>query len=210
VTDPSASLQVRGNTNQSDPLLDLEADSGARMYFEETDGAIGLHFEDPQNGTTDILDFFGPVGENALTIQAVSGQVSPLMVLSDNNENVVHQIKQTGEAYFSNTVTAAGYMSGSASAADDSAHSLTPAQSFGKIVIQDGNGEVAEFLFDVSNGAITKVSDLGGNFETSTSSLSGTTGTDGKITVSADASSGELDIENRIGSSRTFRWHIVG
>lgn len=96
-----------------------------------------------------------------------------------------------------------------ATIADDAVYSITPQQDFGKILITDNNAEVGEFLYDISNGAITEIADLNGNFETSTSSLSGTTGTDAKITVSADSANGQIDIENRIGAERTFRWQIM-
>jgi hypothetical protein len=91
---------------------------------------------------------------------------------------------------------------------DDASVSLTPPDNFGKILVHDGNAEVGEFLFDISSGSITEVADLNGNFATSTSSLSGTTGTDGNITVSADSSNTQIDIENRLGGSRDITYLI--
>lgn len=92
---------------------------------------------------------------------------------------------------------------------DDSVHSFAPQKDFGKIVVQDGNAEVGEILFDISSGAITEVADLNGNIATSTSSLSGTTGTDGNLTISADNSNTQIDIENRLGGSRTVRYTVI-
>lgn len=93
--------------------------------------------------------------------------------------------------------------------ADDDVATVTPTKNFGKLLIHDNNAEVGEFLFDISGGAITEIADLNGNINTSTSSLSGTTGTDAKITVSADSSNGQIDIENRIGASRDFTYLIT-
>jgi len=92
--------------------------------------------------------------------------------------------------------------------ADDAATSITPADNFGKILIHDGNAEVGEYLFDISNGSITEIADLNGNINTSTSSLGGTAGTDGKLTVSADSTNGEIDIENRLGGIRDITYLI--
>ena len=92
--------------------------------------------------------------------------------------------------------------------ADDAAHSFAPTFSKGKIRVNDGNGEVAEILFDIANSTITEVADLNGNVETSTTGLTGSDGTDAKLSVGIDSANGELDIENRLGGSRDVRFEI--
>lgn len=92
---------------------------------------------------------------------------------------------------------------------DDKSISLTPPDNFGKILVYDGNAEVGEFLFDISGGSITQIADLNGNINTSTSSLGGTDGTDGKLTVSADSSNTQIDIENRLGGERDITYLVL-
>lgn len=50
---------------------------------------------------------------------------------------------------------------------------------------------------------------VGSVYEVTTGDMTGTTGTDGKVTVSID-SNDHLVVENRFGSSRTFSAYILG
>jgi len=88
--------------------------------------------------------------------------------------------------------------------ADDSAQSISPSANFGHIMIHDGTAEVGTACYDISTGATVEVADLNGNIEVTTGTLSGTTGNDTVVTISADRSNTQIDIENRLGGSRTF------
>ena len=94
--------------------------------------------------------------------------------------------------------------------ADDAVHQFTPGPNAGFLIVQT-DGDAAAFVYDVSgSGTISKLGELGTTFETATSDLGGTDGTDGKITVSADGGNGQIDVENRTGAEITVRIGVVG
>jgi hypothetical protein len=87
--------------------------------------------------------------------------------------------------------------------ADDSAKSITPANNRGVLFIEDDIG-IAQILYDVANGSIQKGTQLG-LITTATGNYTGTDGVDGQLTVSADGTNGQIDVENRTGSQTTVR-----
>lgn len=107
------------------------------------------------------------------------------------------------------TVKASSTRSGKVTVADDAVHSFTPPTNFGHITVNDGSAEVGKCLFDLTTPNTTEDSDLNGNVVCQTGSLSGTTGTDGNLTVGIDSTNGEIDIENRLGGSRTVSFTII-
>jgi hypothetical protein len=87
--------------------------------------------------------------------------------------------------------------------ADDSAKSITPANNRGVLFVEDDIG-IAQILYDVANGSIQKGTQLG-LITTATGNYTGTDGSDGQLTVSADGTNGQIDVENRTGSQTTVR-----
>lgn len=112
----------------------------------------------------------------------------------------------------SDTLQAAQLTSGENTIADDAVASVSIPNGAGlaKIVVSNGDNDIAEFLVDVgTTAAITESADLNTGFATATGTCGGTTGTDGNLTVCADATNTEVDIENRTGSQLTVRHHLV-
>jgi hypothetical protein len=98
---------------------------------------------------------------------------------------------------------------GSVTLADDTATSFTPPRPQGTIrIVSNANGAAADFAYDVATGAINALGTSGASVTLGTTALAGTTGTDVKANYAA-VSDGKIYIENRLGSSRTFRWKIL-
>lgn len=108
-----------------------------------------------------------------------------------------------------------GSSSSSTTLADDAATSVNlGADAAGIVLVWTVNGTVAnEFAlvaFDAFGGSqATHLISGGSSIEVTTGVLAGTTGTDGKFTISA-AASGVLYFENRLNGSRTFGYKVLG
>ena len=98
-----------------------------------------------------------------------------------------------------------------AAIADDTAISLAPTNPYGAIlIISHDNEPNASGLFNYHVATTAYCSKLfGGTVNTSTSILTGTTGTDGYMTVSANEN-GNIYIENRRGAARTINYLLLG
>ncbi|MFZ8878319.1 MAG: glycosyl hydrolase family 28-related protein [Paracoccaceae bacterium] len=86
---------------------------------------------------------------------------------------------------------------------DDTATNFTPPSTMGIITVMN-NDEPSTFgtvAYDTSVPSTALLSG-GGDLEVSTGVLSGTTGTNDKVTVSADSASGDIYVEARKGASR--------
>lgn len=95
---------------------------------------------------------------------------------------------------------------GSVTLADDTATSFVPPRPQGTLrIVSNANGAVADFAYDVSAGAIVAVGASGSSVTLGTTALAGTTGTDVRANYAA-VNDGKIYIENRLGSSRTFRY----
>jgi hypothetical protein len=93
--------------------------------------------------------------------------------------------------------------------ADDTAIAITPIHTFGQFFVTGGGNTSGAVYFDV--GASPACVKLYGDttfFVVTTGVLSGTTGTDNRVTVSAH-SDGNIYLENRIGSGLTFSYTIL-
>ncbi len=101
---------------------------------------------------------------------------------------------------------------------DDSVASFTPARAGGLLFVTAYNSEAlplnnasAMIYFDVGSSLnIVKLdhSGIGGNVAVVTTDVTGTSGLDGNLTVSAQA--GQIKIENRLGGDRTIRVTVLG
>jgi hypothetical protein len=92
---------------------------------------------------------------------------------------------------------------------DDSVYSFEPTERAGILVIQNSAANEAA-IFQFSVGA-PRCQLLVGNssFAATTGSLSGTTGNDGDVTVSANDTDNKIYIENRGGFDRFVAWSIL-
>lgn len=100
---------------------------------------------------------------------------------------------------FKGTVRAKGYYSFRAVIADDDFVSWTPEGGVGLVIAACSN-EGFSGIWCYATGGCTQLA--GSNAEGAATSLAGTTGTDGKVTLGED--SGTLYLENRGGAERTF------
>lgn len=100
--------------------------------------------------------------------------------------------------------------SGTATIADDVAIAITPPNTAGAVVlvwVENALGLFTLAFFRASGShAILPVGNNGSLTDLSTAALSGTTGTDGRATISCN--NGVLQIENRTGTSRQFSWQF--
>jgi len=87
---------------------------------------------------------------------------------------------------------------------DNDVWEFDPGNFLGVIWVFDSDREVALIVYDSSHEVISEVADLGGNVETNIGSLGGTTGTNGALTVGVKSSDQNIQIENRLGSSRAI------
>jgi len=88
----------------------------------------------------------------------------------------------------------------------NSVWSFLPDHNNGVVSIYARDSGFGQFTYDLESEVINKVMDSGIVFDTTTGPLSGTTGKNGKITVSVDNKSGQFYIENRTTLSRKFSW----
>jgi len=97
---------------------------------------------------------------------------------------------------------------------DDAAASFTPVSGFGIILFHcrsAGQGAVngmANYRTATTNFMVGMIT--GTNVVFGTGALTGTTGTDGKVTLSAAQADGKLYIENRLGATRSFSIILLG
>lgn len=93
--------------------------------------------------------------------------------------------------------------------ADDVAGSFTPTSTYGLLII---SSSVSELCSVIAFGAVASPfcsgMILGEEVEVTTGALAGTTGTDGKLTVSAHTD-GKVYFENRRGASRTIKYLVI-
>jgi hypothetical protein len=98
---------------------------------------------------------------------------------------------------------------------DDAVYSFTPDQDIGVLYIYARNSSYS-FISGMVNyrklstAFCTKIFDQSSTLSTSTSVLTGTTGTDGLVTISAVSSDGKIYIENRSGFTISIGIHISG
>ena len=99
------------------------------------------------------------------------------------------------------------------SIATDTAYSFTPQQTSGYIFIHTQTGNANNRLlaaYTLISGQTMMASIYDGSvYVATTGALTGTTGTAGKVTVSA-CSDGKIYIENRIGATYTFSYSLIG
>ncbi len=113
-----------------------------------------------------------------------------------------------------------GQYDGTLSIGDDAVATITPPASMlksGMLMIHsyDPGGDAAQIAesavlwFDSGSTPATRTINVGASAAITTGALTGTTGTDGIVTV-APHSDGNIYIENRRGGTRTFRYVFIG
>lgn len=123
-------------------------------------------------------------------------------MVQDGVGNVVAESTETAS-------TSLGMDANTVTIGDDAATSFTPSGSEGVIAVTDDNAQGGVVHYKVSSTNAT--TSIGGtaSLAVSTGSLSGTSGTDGNLTVSANDGDGKIYIENRTGGSRNVSYRIL-
>lgn len=129
-------------------------------------------------------------------------------------------IDSTGLATFSKGIkTEKGILSGTVLIDDDAVTTITPPRKGGfmKLIVDSATAEAGEYPQAAFSGEVffdcgtslqvnksTGISAISGDLNTSTSDVSGTTGTDGKVTIAVQA--GVIKIENRSNGQKRFNY----
>ena len=169
-------------TNTGGDFSIIQDDTSTRLFIESTNGNVGIGTTSPASK----LDVRGKI-------------------LFQDTEN---------EANWSSKNTLAGGRTGTIG--DDSATAYTIGSDNSVIIVQErGTASSAAVQIAVRNGGtgvqqIAEMCQAGTKFETTTGNLTGTTGTNGKVTLSVGATAGEFYIENRLGYPATFYVTILG
>ncbi len=103
------------------------------------------------------------------------------------------------------------YSGDSDSMADDSAISFTPGKTNSFMLVYAVGSEGTTYglvLFNTDTPTVTSIS-AGSALAVTTGVLAGTTGTDTKLTISAHTD-GKVYIENRLGSTKTVKYTLIG
>ena len=98
-------------------------------------------------------------------------------------------------------------LQGKDSTADDGVFTISPKLTSGLLlvtVVSGSRNAQGMFAFDSSGAVLVTVAS---DMEATTGVLSGTTGTDAKLTVSADSS--KIYIENRLGEQKNIHWLMI-
>lgn len=168
----------------------------------------------PATGNT-FYYLFAPQGPVNIATSTLMGGVTPdLLRLSGNGSIGVDSNISYGAPQSIDSPVRIADSSWSVRIEDDSVIRIRPSQflpsSAVKVVISGSNvNEIGEFFIQPNSSTATTSGYLGADVEFSAVNLSGTTGTDGKITVHW-SSSGTLEVENRRGGVRGFKVTIEG
>lgn len=97
----------------------------------------------------------------------------------------------------------------SVSVNDDNFFTVTPPQNSGliEVFVENTDNTFGKLYFDVTTPSAIEAYSAS-LFDITTGTLNGTTGIDGRITVSA-ANDGKIYIENRLGSSKTIVYSFI-
>lgn len=99
------------------------------------------------------------------------------------------------------------FRSDSVATNDDAAFSFAPENNDGLIIVQYTSSVAGIYSFNVQAGAISTVASVG-NIDATTGVLGGTTGTNGRATISAH-SNGRIYFENRLGATVPIKYMVM-
>ena len=132
-------------------------------------------------------------------------------------------VSSTGLATFSNGIVTSekGILSGTVLIADDAVTTITPARKGGfmKLLVDSATAEAGQYPQPIYSGEVyfdcgtsldiaksTGISAISADLNTSTSDVTGSSGTDGKVTIAVQA--GVIKIENRTGGEKRFNYFL--
>lgn len=196
-------LRVQGHTAQTSNILVVEQSNGADLLSVANGGTMTV------NGDAFIDSFNDRV---ALKVQGHSTQTNDLMILEKSDGTDVLNVDNNGNMTAAGSLKATGTRTNSVSIADDAVHSFTPPFTSGFILVHTSNGDGTKRImaqYSTSGVAVMDPISIGSAYNAATGALTGTTGTDTKITVSAHTD-GKIYIENRSGAAAAFNLTILG
>lgn len=154
-------------------------DTAAQLYVANSSASrVGLRVDAAPSQTAALQEWRDSSGNRLARIGATGGLQSSFVNIADDAVATIYTDAVSGVLVFWLTGTTAGAQAGSV------------------VLVRSGaSGPHAVLL---ANGTAVEVT---------TSDVTGTTGTDGKYTISATATA--LKIENRLGGTRTFNWFRI-
>lgn len=161
-------------------------------------------------GAAQVID--GATDAIQLRVQGHTTQTSDLIVAEKSDGTDVFNLDNAGNAVMAGTAKATGYRTHSLSIADDAVHSFTPPFTSGFVLVHTNNGAATKRVmaqYCTSGTAVMSAISIGTDYNAATGALTGTTGTDSKVTVSAHTD-GKIYIENRSGAAATLNYSILG
>lgn len=150
----------------------------------------------------------------AQTVQSPAAGTVPVVVQGAASQTAALQEWRNSSGATLASITAnGGIRSQSVSVADDTAITLYDSVIHGMLLlwVTGAAAEVGNTLLAIRAGVTSPYATIlaGGRLlETTTSNVTGTTGTDGRLTVAATTTA--LKIENRLGGTRTVNWLRIG
>jgi hypothetical protein len=213
----------------SEPAADLTISSTGDVTVNEsvaigTTPTSGISLNVRENSTTTAADIRNANASGfGLYVAGGSSSSEYAFRAANKDNNALFTVRGDGVAEVSGGIITSekGVLSGSVTVADDAVTTITPQRKGGFInILADttaGDGgfpvksDSAQIWFDCGSSLNIEKLDIGtvigSQVETSTSNLTGTTGTDGRVTVSVQ--SDVIQIENRQNATRIFNYTII-
>jgi hypothetical protein len=219
VNDVESVFGRTGNvTAQAGDYTTDQVAEASNLYYtdERVDDRVAALIVGGTNVTTSYDDGAGTLTLDAsVPVDSVFGRTGAVTAQSgDYNTDLV---TEAGNLYFSDararTAVGSIYSEYLGTVGDDSTVSVTPPYTGGFMLVTTSAGadfpqSADSIMVYYDTGSSLGMTDcglsgVGTSVDTTTGDLTGTTGTDGNITVSAK--SGSIEIENRAGADRDFR-----
>lgn len=188
-----------------------EVNASANTFVPNVGTTLAAGLASANSFTTgQVID--GSSDQIQLRVQGHSTQTSDLLVLEKSDSTDVLNVDNTGALTTASSVKTTGVRSNSVSINDDTVFSFTPPFTSGFVLVHTANGAATKRVmaqYCTSGAAVMSAINIGTDYNTATGALTGTTGTDTKVTVSAHTD-GKIYIENRIGATATYNYTILG
>ena len=177
-------------------------DSSVSTLFIADAGNVGIRFDQASTDDIQPCTSTGADRDNAINLGATDNRFKDLY-LSGGVDISQGSAPQNAFLDYVRTIS------------DDSVYSFSPDSSIGVLYIYGRNTSYSNVFGMVSyrtaaTAYCLQVLDPNSLISTSTSVLTGTSGTDGQVTISAVSSDGKIYIENREGGAISIGIHISG
>lgn len=204
-------LSVIDNTD-SYPILVVGKSSSNRFSLRDDVTAYGwfsaYYYDGSQNNKINI----GDPGWPRLVIDPVNQRVGIMRDPTTYTFEVNGDIWNTGDIFSNKSMAAGAFYESAYSLNDDTAMSFVPTKSNGAILIAWRSGQTnfsGLIVYRIGGAPVTRLIVGEANLAVTTGALTGTTGTDGYLTISTHTDS-KVYIENRRGGIAYFSLTFLG